>query len=218
MSEAEAVFEHDAMTELAREALEESDESAHAYLVQSWLSSAIEKLYDARRQAGLTQEEVAQLLGTKQPAIARLERDDEGKVSLHRYVAFALACGFLPLDISLRPTEALREYALDDPDAPRTEAAFEAWNSEAFAYSSVAPVNYFGMDFDAWSLTTNSALEFDGIVEEPEDEFDRTVVTAVRRALKETAKRKIRDDYEREDRRIETTVAKAATAATAAAA
>lgn len=123
------VFERDALSDLVREVLEESDESANAYLVQSWLSSAIEALYDARRRANLTQKEVAERLGTKQPAIARLEKDDEGRVSLHRYIEYALACGVLPLDLSLRPVSALREYALNDPDAPRTERAYEAWRN-----------------------------------------------------------------------------------------
>lgn len=138
MSEVNVVFEHDALTELAREALEDSEESAHAYLAQSWLSAAIEKLYDARREAELTQREVAERLGTKQPAIARLEKDDEGRVSLHRYVEYALACGVLPLDISLRPAAALREYALKDPEAPRTEESFDCWWDKTFISGNVA--------------------------------------------------------------------------------
>jgi transcriptional regulator with XRE-family HTH domain len=133
MSEVDAVFERDALAELAREVLEESEESANAYLVQGWLSSAIESLYDARREAHLTQKEVAERLNTKQPDISRLERDDEGRVTLHRYIEYALACGVLPLNISLRPASALREYALHDPEAPRTERAYEAWYSKTVA-------------------------------------------------------------------------------------
>ncbi len=131
------MFEHDALSELAREVLEESDESAYAYLVQGWLSSAIEALYDARREAKLTQKEVAERLNTQQPDISRLERDDEGRVTLHRYIEYALACGVLPLNISLRPASTLREYALTDPEAPRTENAYDAWESTALVSGSV---------------------------------------------------------------------------------
>jgi transcriptional regulator with XRE-family HTH domain len=195
MSEVDAVFERDAMTELALEALEESDESAHTYLVYSWLSSALEKLYDARRQANLTQRDVAQRLGTKQPAIARLERDNEGRVSLHRYIEFALACGFLPLDISLRPIEALREYALNDPDAPRTEVAFEAWSSKALATGNVIPPTHFDEVVpDVLLSTTNLWTSFEEVEDNPaDDEPAERVAATVERALEETVMRKFRD-------------------------
>lgn len=131
MSEIGSTFENDAVTDLLRELLEESDESASAYLMESWLASAVAALRDARRQAGLTQEDIAERLDTKQPAIARLERDHEGKFSLRRFAEYALACGVLPLDILLKPVEELREYALENPEASRTEKSLEAWHTSA---------------------------------------------------------------------------------------
>lgn len=111
-----------------REMLED-EETAHAYLLERWLTDAVAKLRDARREAGLTQEELAQRLGTKQPAIARLERDHEGRFSLRRFVEYALACGALPLDATLRPSEDVREYALVNPNEPITETPRAAWSS-----------------------------------------------------------------------------------------
>ena len=54
----------DALTDLTRRLLED-DEVAYAYLMESWLTAAAGKLREARREAGLTQEEVAERLGTK---------------------------------------------------------------------------------------------------------------------------------------------------------
>ena len=49
-------------------------------------------IYDARNRAGLTQKELAELIGTKQPTIARLEDADyEGhSLSMLRRIATAL--------------------------------------------------------------------------------------------------------------------------------
>ena len=64
-----------------------------------------DELLRARRRAGLTQAEVARRMGTKTPAIARLERSDRRRPSptvytLQRY-AQAVGC---TLEIRLRPT------------------------------------------------------------------------------------------------------------------
>jgi hypothetical protein len=65
------------LADAAREYVEESEESAHIYLRESWLSGAIATMYRARWAADLTQAEVAERLGTTQSAIARLERADD---------------------------------------------------------------------------------------------------------------------------------------------
>jgi len=84
----------------------------------------IEALQDARRRASLTQEDVAQRLGTTQSSIARLENSNEGSISLRRYVRYALACGMAPFDITMEPVRAMRDYILQDPDAARTPLAY----------------------------------------------------------------------------------------------
>ncbi len=72
-------------------------------LKDHFLTSAMVALFEARRGAGLSQEEVAGLMGTSQPAVARWEHDLEGSISLRRYVDFAIACGVFPKDITLEP-------------------------------------------------------------------------------------------------------------------
>ncbi len=102
-------------------------EFSREYLKAGFLSTAVRALFYARKQAGLTQEQVARLLNTKQASIARLEADTEGSMSLRRYVEAALACGMVPLDITLVPVSALREYAIAHPEAPRTQEAYNEW-------------------------------------------------------------------------------------------
>lgn len=98
-----------------------------AYLKSGFLSSAVDALFYARRKAGLTQEEVAEKLGKKQAAIARWEADTDGKMSLRQYVELALAYGMVPLDITFVPINSLRDYTIDNPEAPRTLDAYNAW-------------------------------------------------------------------------------------------
>lgn len=115
------------LADLAREFLRESEESARAYLMQGWLSGAMGTLHAARRRAGLTQGEVAQRLGTTQSAVARLEKDHEGRCSLQRYVAYLVACEALPFEVETAQLADLRAYALADPAAPRTAEAYRDW-------------------------------------------------------------------------------------------
>ena len=123
MSEMETALEGGTLTDLVRELLVEDEESVAAYIEQSWVTRAIEALQEARRRASLTQEDVAKRLGTTQSAIARLENNHEGSISLRRYVRYALACGMAPFDITMEPVSATRDYILQDPDAARTPLA-----------------------------------------------------------------------------------------------
>src|SRR2546426_8169144 len=91
------------------------------FLKAGFLSSAVDALFYARRQADLTQAEVAERLNTKQAAIARLEADTDGSMSLRRYVEFALACGMVPLNIILAPIEPVRNFVIAYPDLPLTQ-------------------------------------------------------------------------------------------------
>lgn len=119
--------EHKGLSYLVREALTENPEAVGVYLRRGWLNAAIRALREARRRAGLTQAEVAERIGTTQPAIARLENDRDGRFTLHRFVDYALACGMAPLDIVLEPVETLREYVVAEPDAPRTQLNYDHW-------------------------------------------------------------------------------------------
>lgn len=94
------------------------------YFIDSFTTEAMLALSRMRRKAGLTQDEVARRMNTKQPAIARWESDLSGKISLEHYARFAAACGVLPFDLTFVSIGNLRAYALADPDAPRTAEAY----------------------------------------------------------------------------------------------
>ena len=97
------------------------------FLKAGFLSSAVDALFYARRQADLTQAQVAERLNTKQAAIARLEADTDGSMSLRRYVEFALACGMVPLNITLVPIESVRSFIITYPDLPLTQMNYDTW-------------------------------------------------------------------------------------------
>ncbi len=110
-----------------RDLLNNDDEAAREYLKESFLTEAMLALFHARRDAELTQAQLAERLGTKQSSIARLERDLSGSVTLRRYVEVALACGVMPLDVALVPVAQIKQYATHNPGAEKTPAAFNAW-------------------------------------------------------------------------------------------
>ncbi len=66
-----------------------------------------EMLHEARTQAGLTQQELAELVGTKQPVIARLENADYNGHSLTMLQRVAAALG-RELKISFGPNRQTR--------------------------------------------------------------------------------------------------------------
>lgn len=67
------------------------------------------KIYDLRQQAGLTQKQLAELIGTKQPVISRLEEADYSGHSLEmlRKIAFALHC---KLEVNIVPDTTRRTH------------------------------------------------------------------------------------------------------------
>lgn len=85
---------------------------AAAYLQQRWLSGTVDVLFQARKAAGLTQADIAARLLTTQSAIARMERDMDGGISLRRFIAYLLACGRVPSDVLAEPFEAVRQRML----------------------------------------------------------------------------------------------------------
>ena len=106
---------------------EHSREFALEYLKSSFLSSAVNALFYMRQQAGLTQAQVAEQLNTKQSAVARLEGDFDGGISLRRYVDFALACGMVPHNITFAPLESVISYTIAQPKVPYTQVNYQEW-------------------------------------------------------------------------------------------
>ena len=106
---------------------EQGKEFAREYLKSAFLTSAANGLFYMRRQAGLTQAQVAERLYTKQPAIARLEGDFDGGISLSRYADFALACGMVPHNITFAPLELAISYTIAQPKVLFTQVNYQEW-------------------------------------------------------------------------------------------
>ena len=72
-------------------------------IAEETLNAQVARLiYEARMRAGLTQQQMAELVGTKQPVIARLEDADYEGHSLSMLQRIAVALG-LRLDVRFRP-------------------------------------------------------------------------------------------------------------------
>lgn len=117
--------------------LEEGGQQAYEYLRESFLANAMLLLFQARREADLTQVQLAEKLKTRQSAIARMENDTTGSISLRRFIEVALACGKMPFDISLAPLQDVVAFSMHNPEEERTEVNFAKWQS----WSSTTLVN-----------------------------------------------------------------------------
>jgi transcriptional regulator with XRE-family HTH domain len=121
----------DEVTETAadslRELLAHDTGALTQYLRQSFLVEAMMSLFHARRKAGLTQQQVAARMGTKQSVIARWEADLSGAISLRNYVDFAVACGMRPFDMTLTSLSALAPFAKEHLDKAITVEAYHDW-------------------------------------------------------------------------------------------
>lgn len=111
---------------------ERGQEFTEEYLKADFLSAAANTLFSIRRRAGLTQAQVAERLNTKQSAIARLEADFDGSISLRRYAEFALACGVIPHHITFTPIESARTFVIARPETPLTQENQRNWLKATF--------------------------------------------------------------------------------------
>jgi len=114
---------------------ERGQEFAVEYLKADFLASSANALFHIRRLAGLTQTEIAERLNTKQSAIARLEADFDGSMTLRRFVEFALACGMAPHHITFAPVVEARDFVIAQPDKVFTPENHLAWVSDKFRLS-----------------------------------------------------------------------------------
>jgi transcriptional regulator with XRE-family HTH domain len=127
MTEQPATMPGKTYAEVARTFLSEGNERASVFLEQQWLSGATALLRQCRREAGLTQAEVAERMGTTRAVVARLERDTRGHFTLRRFVDYLMACGVQPFQIEVAPTEDLVAFLRDDPEVDRTAVALAEW-------------------------------------------------------------------------------------------
>jgi transcriptional regulator with XRE-family HTH domain len=94
-------------------------------------------LRDARRSAGLTQQALAERLGTQQPSVSRLENDED--TTLGRFVDYLMACGRMPFEVETTSVEGLRQYVRANLKAPRTVEAVRRWQAANDGANSLSP-------------------------------------------------------------------------------
>lgn len=111
---------------------EHGQEYAAAFLKADFLASVANSLFTLRREAGLTQAQVAEHLHTKQSAIARLEADFDGAMSLRRLADFALACGYIPHHVTFAPLETASAFAREQPQTSFTVENHIGWDKAHF--------------------------------------------------------------------------------------
>lgn len=118
------------MTDYLIKKLKDTDQGrdfAFEYFKSAFLAAAANALFYMRRQAGLTQAQVAERMNTKQSAVARLEGDFDGGISLRRYVDFALACDMVPHNITFAPLESVISYTIAQTKIPYTQVNHHEW-------------------------------------------------------------------------------------------
>ncbi len=87
--------------DLLREYVYSSEEATDEYMKEMWLLAIIGSLVRSRIQAGLTQRQVGEALGTTQSAIARLEAGNDIKLS--RLWDYLRVCGHEPSEVAVLP-------------------------------------------------------------------------------------------------------------------
>ena len=116
--------------------LAEDEESCRAYLKESWLAAVMAELRRARQRAGLTQADLAERMGTKQPSIARLERAED--TTLGRLWDYLYACGEAPTEIETVPVAGHAGFVEACPSDERTASAVRTWLAEQNGDARVA--------------------------------------------------------------------------------
>ncbi len=134
----ESWWASESLDELEQEFVDQGDESANLYLRERWLSAMMAVLRNARRGAGLTQQVLAERLGTRQPSVSRLEHDED--TTLGRFIDYLIACGRMPFeDLETAPLAEYREYVRSNLASPRTAAAFRTWRAATAPVSATSP-------------------------------------------------------------------------------
>ncbi len=137
------------------------DELAYDYLATDFVAAAILGLSAARRDAGLTQRQIAEQLGTHQSAVARWENDIAGRISLANYVRFSQALGKLPYHLVLEDIERIRQFRLAVPEKEPTQSTFLWWDINQKFHAALAEASR--KFADASALTSKFSGSIEGI-------------------------------------------------------
>ena len=152
-------FDAERLTEDLRS--REYREAYAAGFLNSWISHQLTIL---RRQRELTQSQLAERVGTRQPGIARMERDDYGRWSLPtlQRIAFALGCrlkvSFETFGSLIDEVAGFSESALQRPTFEQDAIFFPetAWVPES---EEPGPLGEFRRQFVPW-LREDTSLDW----------------------------------------------------------
>ena len=111
---------------------------------QDFFETVIHELVKVRHKAGLTQAQLAERMGTKQAVISRMEHDRCGSMSMHRFVDYALACGYAPLNLVTAQHDLFFQcwypvFKEANPGVPFTRENLLAWNEHVKRYGTNVP-------------------------------------------------------------------------------
>jgi len=112
--------------ELAR--LVDDEDAARDYLEAAVCTKVAVQLCQVRVDAGLSQQELANRLGTTQSAVSRTEHDDQGAISLRRLVRWAFACNRLPQGLDMMHVDSflgLAQEAISGKDVLHLLPAYD---------------------------------------------------------------------------------------------
>lgn len=138
-----------------------NEELSSQFLRSRWIAQTLSMLRQCRYDASLSQKDIANSLGTKQPAISLLEQGDD--ISLGRVWDYLEACGKAPLQLQSVGLEHLRNFVVHNPDRLTTLSSvlsFAHISSGLHAESSsglnaVKP----GTHLKLWWTSTNEAAD-----------------------------------------------------------
>jgi transcriptional regulator with XRE-family HTH domain len=106
---------------------EHGEAEGPAGIKRAFLEHAGRSVAMARLRSGLSREQVAQAAGVSRSTVESLEEASPTGLTMEQYVDLALACGSMPLELTLAPTPDMREFASEVPIGNRSATAFDAW-------------------------------------------------------------------------------------------
>ncbi|MDQ3655127.1 MAG: helix-turn-helix domain-containing protein [Chloroflexota bacterium] len=114
------------------------DEVSSDFLKARWIAHTLSTMRTCRVDHELTQADMAEALGTKQPSVARLERGED--ITLSRMWDYFYACGMAPLQIPFVEFGKLKGFVVEFPDRPTTLSAVlgHSYSSRALKPTNVA--------------------------------------------------------------------------------
>lgn len=151
----EALFEH---------ALNDPD-TALQTVVMAFVNDAVRELIAARKAAELTQEAVAGALRTTQSAVARMEADRHGSMSLRRFTEWALACKVRPVlafEACADVREALTDRYAGSAPMPAPRAALQGVSQELTSIFIANDNAERAQPFGHGGVSSGAGIEFNG--------------------------------------------------------